>query len=104
MTDLATWFKVQNGVKTGLANQNDSKLRYLRDGRDCAAFTHVDGLFQEFLNALLVLGTIAAPPNPGSPYFGNRTQNGFCTWGAPDMQSALGEVAARALDAVWYQK
>src|SRR5665811_753305 len=50
------------------------------------------------------LGTLGAPTNPGNPYVGSRTQNAFCTWGGPDIQQTIAEVAARALQKVWYQK
>lgn len=104
MTDLTTWQAVQSGIDTGLANLPDSQGRYVRNGRDLAAFTHVDVLYQAYFTALLVLNTLGVPLNPGSPYANSRTQNGFCTFGAPDFAASLGEIAARALDVVWYQK
>ncbi len=104
MTDPTTFLQVQNGIDTGLRNQNDPTPRYLHDLRGWAALTHVDGLYQEYLNALLALGTLGAPSNPGNPYVGSRTQNAFCTWGGPDIQQTIAEVAARALQKVWYQK
>ena len=42
--------------------------------------------------------------NPGNPYIGSKTQNGFCTFGPPDYAASQGEAAARSLDRVWYQK
>ncbi|MBA3916696.1 MAG: vanadium-dependent haloperoxidase, partial [Acidobacteriales bacterium] len=38
------------------------------------------------------------------PYTGNKTQNGFNTFGGPDFAASQGEIAARALDKVWFQK
>jgi hypothetical protein len=64
----------------------------------------VDVLYQAYFTALLVLGTIGAPLNPGNPYIGSTTENGFGTFGGPDFAATLGEVATKALDAVWYQK
>ncbi len=104
MTDLTTWFQVQNGISTGLKNQPDPQLRYGYDGRVLAAYTHVDVLYQAYFTALLVLGTLGAPLNPGNPYVTSKTQNGFDTFGAPAFAASLGEIAARALDVVWYQK
>jgi len=104
MQDTTTFLEVQNGISTGLTNQTDPVLRYLHDFRGLAALTHVDGLYQEFLNAQLIMGTLAVPLNPGNPYINSKTQNGFCTFGGPDFQACLGEVAARALNKVWYQK
>lgn len=104
MTSFADWLTVQNGNYTGLQNQIDPVLRYRRNGRDLAAFTHVDVLFQAYFVAFLVLAGIGAPLNPGNPYNNSVTENGFGTFGLPDMASALGEVAAKALNTVWWQK
>jgi len=104
MTDTTTFLQVQNGVSTGLSNQVDSVRRYLHDGRGLSAWTHSDVLYQGYLLAFLVLGTLKAPANPGNPYIGSRTQNGFGSFGGPDYAASQGEVAARALNRVWYQK
>jgi len=104
MTDANTFLQVQNGISTGLSDQIDPTPRYLHDFRGLGALTHVDGLYQEWLNALLMLYSLGVPPNPGSPYIGSRTQNAFCTWGGPDQQQMVAEVASRALIKVWYQK
>ncbi len=114
-TDFASWLDIQNGVDTGLRNQMDPQLRYRRNGRDLASLTHMDVLFQEYLTACLVLAGInptppgsfttgGAPLNPGNPYNRSKTQNGFGTFGAPDMAATIEEVAVKALNAVWYQK
>ncbi len=104
MTSFADWLTVQNGNLTGDQNQIDSTRRYARNGRDLAAFTHVDVLYQAYFTAFLVLTSIGAPPNPGNPYIGSTTENGFGTFGAPDFAATLAEVACKALNAVWYQK
>jgi hypothetical protein len=104
MTDTTIFLQVQNGIGTGLSNQVDPTRRYLHDGRGLSAWTHVDVLYQGYLIAYLVLATLNAPLNPGNPYIGSRTQNGFGTFGAPEFAAAMGEVAARALNRVWYQK
>jgi hypothetical protein len=104
MTDVTTFLQVQNGISTGVSNQVDPVRRYLHDGRGLGAWTHVDVLYQAYFVALLVLGTLRAPTNPGNPYASSRTQNGFCTFGGPDFAASMGECAARALQKVWYQK
>jgi hypothetical protein len=104
MTSFSDWLAVQNGQNTGLKNQVDPQLRYARNGRDLSAYTHVDVLYQAYFTALLVLGSIGAPPNPGNPYIGSKTENGFGTFGGPDFTATLGEVATKSLNAVWYQK
>ena len=80
------------------------QFRYRRNGRDLAAFTHVDVLYQAYFTAFLVLAGIGAPLNPGNPYNNSKTENGFGTFGGPDFAGTLGEVACKALNAVWYQK
>ena len=104
MTSFTDWLTVQNGNVTGLQDQVDSQFRYRRNGRDLATFTHVDVLYQAYFTALLVLTGIGAPLNPGNPYNNSRTENGFGTFGGPDFAGVLGEVAVKALNAVWYQK
>jgi hypothetical protein len=102
--NFAEWLDIQNGVPTGLQNQVDPQLRYRRDGRDLAAFTHVDVLYQAYFTAFLVLTSIGAPLNPGNPYNGSKTESGFGTFGGPDFAGTLAAVATVALCAVWYQK
>jgi hypothetical protein len=104
MTSFSDWLTVQNGNVTGQQNQVDPVLRYRRDGRDLAAFTHVDVLYQAYFTAFLVLAGMGAPLNPGNPYIGSKSENGFGTFGGPDFAGTLTEVATKALNAVWYQK
>jgi len=103
-TNFAEWLDVQNGIDTGLQKQVDRQLRYRRNGRDLAAFTHVDVLYQAYFTAFLVLAGIDAPLNPGNPYNDSRTENGFGSFGGPDMAGTLAAVSGVALNAVWYQK
>jgi len=67
MTDPTTFLQVQNGIDTGLINQNDPQLRYLHDLRGLAAFTHVDVLYQAYFVGLLVMFTMRVPGNPVVP-------------------------------------
>ena len=103
-TDFGEWLDIQNGVNTGRALQFDSQQRWRRNGRDLGAYTHLDVLYQAYFTALLTLGTIGAPLNPGNPYVHSTTENGFGTFGGPDFSACLGEIATKALNAVWYQK
>lgn len=113
MTDPTTYEQVQNGIATGKALTALSPA-YLHDGRGLAAFTHNDVLYQAYLSAYVVLNTlngitcaIADNPanlNPGNPYNGNKTQNGFTTMGQPDIASTMAAVASEALKSVWFQK
>jgi hypothetical protein len=104
LVDFPAWLAVQNGGSIGQSLQNDPTPRYIRNGRDLSAWTHVDVLYQAYFVAYLVLGSIGTPANPGNPYVGNPTQDGFGTFGGPDFAATIGEVATRALKAVWFQK
>src|SRR5438477_5618062 len=103
-TDPTTFQQVQNGIDTGLRNQLDLQPRYVHDGRGLGAYTHLDVLYQAYFTAYMVLGTMGAPVNPGNPYVGSRTQNGFGTFGGPDFAAAITAVAGLAINNVWYQK
>ncbi len=115
MLDPGTFLKVQNGKPTGEKLIPGEQL-YLHDGRGLAAYTHDDVLYQAYLMAYLVLHAIgggdprpfnpqSANLNPGNPYYKkSKIQNGFGTFGQPDIASTLAAVASEALKAVWYQK
>src|SRR5262245_57490289 len=115
ITDFGEWLAVQNGNVPGSAEYDEAR-RYIRNGRDLSQWVHVDVLFQSYFNACLILGTPAdpanrptgggmgCPVNPGNPYRGSATQDGFGTWGPPGFKALLCEVASRCLKAVWFQK
>lgn len=109
MTTFADWLDVQRGTKRD-DPVFDPTRRYIRNGRDASQYVHIDVLFQAYFDACLILSRskdqfgMAAPLNPGSPYRNSRTQEGFGTFGEPHIKGLLGEVAVRALKAVWYQK
>jgi hypothetical protein len=103
LTDPALWALIQNGGSIG-QNEVDSQLRFEHSGRDLAAWTHTDVLYQAYFVAYLVLNSLGAPLNPGSMYINSKTQVGFATFGGPQFAGMLGEVACRALERSWYQK
>jgi membrane-associated phospholipid phosphatase len=104
LIDFASWLKVQNGQGPFGSNALDSQRRYLRCGRDLAAYVHIDVLFEAYFNACIFLIDAGAPLNPGNPYRSSPNQTGFGTFGAPHIKTLVAEVATRALKAVWYQK
>jgi hypothetical protein len=103
-SSFSEWLQIQNGQPTGHGLEFDPQVRYLRNGRDYSAYTHVDVLYQAYFTAYLVLAGIGAPVNPGNPYIHSKTENGFGTFGGPDFAGCFGEIATKALNAVWYQK
>lgn len=104
MTDPTEYLKVQNGQVPSGSLSFDPTPRFLRMGRDMAAFTHVDVLHQSYFTAFMVLAGINAPLNPGNPYIGSRTEHGFGTMGGPDAAGTIPEMATRALKAAWFHK
>jgi membrane-associated phospholipid phosphatase len=105
-TDYTSWLNVQNGAPSPLASENpDSQLRYLRNGRDLAEYVHNDVLFQEYLNAALMLMKMKAPLNSGNPYPPTlKSESGFITFGFPMIEVLVAEVITRALKNAWFQK
>src|SRR5947207_325511 len=104
MTSVNEYQTVQNGGDSGRQLVFDPTFRFVRNGRDLAAYTHVDVLYQAYFVAFLVLAGIGAPPNPGNPYIGSRTEKAFATLGGPDAAGTLAEMATRALKASWFHK
>jgi hypothetical protein len=104
MTSVSEYQTVQNGGNSGRQVAFDPTFRYIRNGRDLAAYTRVDVLYQAYFAAFLVLAGIGAPPNPGNPYIGSNTEKAFATLGGPDAAGTLAEMATRALKAAWFHK
>jgi hypothetical protein len=104
MTDALTYQQVQNGIPSGAVVVTDPVSRYITSGRDLGTFTRQDVLFQAYFVAALVLFSIHAPFNPGNPYVASTKQNGFGTFGGPDIAATITAVARLALNSVWYQK
>ncbi|MBV9924997.1 MAG: phosphoesterase [Acidobacteria bacterium] len=104
MTSVATYQNIQNGGPDEGPLAYDPTPRYVRNGRDLAAYTRVDVLFQGYFTAFLILAGLRAAPNPGNPYIGSQTQKAFGTLGGPDAAGTLCEMATRALKAAWFHK
>ena len=104
MTSVATYQNIQNGGPDEASIIYDPTPRYVRNGRDLAAYTQVDVLFQAYFTAFMILAGMGAAPNPGNPYIGSRTEKAFGTLGGPDAAGTLCEMATRALKASWYHK
>lgn len=119
------WLAVHNGAAPG-ANTFDPVRRYIRNGRDLGEYVHRDFPQQSWINAALILlglatgnplgtpvvpllfGTglpiFAFPFDRANPYNNSFFQEGFATFGAPDIIDLVGDVPNAALKAAWYQK
>src|SRR5712692_514511 len=104
MTLPSEYQLVQNGGNSGRQLAFDTTFHFIRNGRDLAAYTHVDVLYQAYFVAFLVLAGLGAPLNPGNPYIGSNTEKAFATLGGPDAAGTLAEMATRALKAAWFHK
>ena len=104
MTTVSEYQNIQNGVPPTRHLAFDPTFRFVRQGRDLAAYTRVDVLYQAYFVAFLVLAGLRAPLNPGNPYIGSQTEHGFGTLGGPDAAGTLAEMATRALKASWFHK
>lgn len=104
LTDPSEWLNVRNGHPPTATSQNDPLVRYIRNGRDLAAYVSMDHVFQAGYNAGIWLFTHAAPPNPGNPYLSLTKQSPFATFGLLHFLSLLGEATTRAMKAVWFAK
>jgi hypothetical protein len=104
MTSLSEYQLVQNGGSSGRTLVFDPRFRYVRNGRDLAAYCHSDVVYQAYLIAYLVLSGINTPLNPGNPYIGSRTEKPFGTLGGQDAVATIAEVATRALKGAWFHK
>lgn len=117
------WIDRQNGVRPRNAGPialpapdlNPANAVYIRNLRDLTTYVHFCTLYDEYLNAALVLNDLfnPAPWDPGhpygigfvqSPYQGSNTQEGFVTFGLPHLYNLIAEVATRAQKVAWYQK
>lgn len=109
LTDPVEYQSVESGFPPSSSLQYDPVYRYMRMGRDLAAYTHVDALHQAYFVACLVLTDLHAPVNPGNPYNNSLTQHGFGTFGTVaggpvDAKGTVPEMATRALKASWFHK
>jgi hypothetical protein len=104
---------VQNGKAT--PTKHASMYRYIRSGRDLAAYAQLDFPHQAYETACLILFGMqgstdaqkpykGAPYDAANPYRGSRTQSGFVTFGAVQALDLVARVTAPALYACWYQK
>jgi hypothetical protein len=121
MTNFSDWLDVQNGCNE-TATLTPGPLVFCRNGRDLAAYVHIDVLFQAYFVGLLLLLGGGYPVDAGNPYGvlldggagrprdalldpnGSLSQVGFGTFGGPAIATLVAEPATRALKHVWFQK
>ena len=107
MITMNEWFAIQNGKAPTSGAVFDPMHRCMRCGRDTAAYTQVDELYQAYLVAFLVANTLGLPMNTKSPY--NPYTPGCEKEAVRHVRRSRhrrdpGAVARAAINAVWYQK
>jgi hypothetical protein len=103
MTTFDEYLAIQRGTQPAGPTPGTG-LTFMRNGRDLGTWVRVDVLFQAYFQAALILIARGSPRTPKNPYVLSKTQIGSNTLGDPGLHAMLGEVAARAINAVWYQK
>lgn len=105
MTSYSEWLNIQNGLPPSANVNYDSTARFIRNGRDLAAYLHRDYTFQAFLNAgLILLGFGGAALSDSNPYKTSKTQGGFVQFGAAHVLDMVSRAGIAALKAAWFQK
>ncbi|MFN0207094.1 MAG: vanadium-dependent haloperoxidase [Planctomycetota bacterium] len=115
-TTFNSWKDIQNGRVPQAAVTIDPQDRYIRNGRDIAAWVRNDAAYQAFLNAALILmlppnanvfnegGGMGAPLKATNPYNAALKQDTFVTLGPVNILSMLAEVVYRCMKPAWHQK
>jgi membrane-associated phospholipid phosphatase len=104
LTAYADWLARQNGSPWG-PRQYDATFRYMRNGRDLAAWVDTDPPLQAAYHALSILLQMGAPLDPASPYVSQITnQDAFTTFGPVEWFDLIGRAPRPAHEAVWFQK
>lgn len=108
LTRYDEWLATQRGKASFPPDKLDGYRRYIQTMRDLARYVQVDGPYEPYLNACLILLDAKAPVDDGNPYRATlpdaATQIGFGTFGGPHILALVAEVVTRALKAIWYQK
>jgi len=102
------YIEIQNGkdpyTTAGTRQPLGGAPRFITTPRDLANYVHYDALYQSYLNACIILLGMSAKLDRGNPYLYSDNQEGFGTFGGPQILSLVTEVATRALKVVWQQK
>ena len=112
MTTLDEWSQIQAGFLPWRELKYDPDQRYIRTGRDLAEYVHYDFAYQAHLGAALILINANAKSihncnqfrSDNNPYRYSTIEDGFATFGPPEVTDWLGRVSTAALKAAYFQK
>jgi len=104
LTTYPDWLARQNGAPWD-DRIYDATFRYMRSGRDLAAWVDADPPLQAAYHALSILLQMGAPLDPANPYVRQITnQDAFTTFGPVEWFDLIGRAPRPAHEAVWFQK
>ncbi len=105
MTNFNEWEFIQQGHNPTRTIAYTATRTFIRNGRDLGDYLRQDYPQQAFLNAALILLAYGAKAlDQNNPYKNNLTQQGFTTYGQPDLLNLVTMAMELALRATWYQK
>jgi hypothetical protein len=105
MTNLGEWLSIQQGNSPSQTLALDATARYIRNGRDLAAYVYRDFSYQAVLNAALLLtGLGNAALSDENPYKKSISQTGGITFGSFQVLDWMARVTTAAMKAAWCQK
>jgi membrane-associated phospholipid phosphatase len=102
---MTAWLAVERGQAATEKLTFDTTPRYIRNGRDMAAWVHTDFSYQGVLNAAMILNSLGASFLADSnPYKTAIRQAGFVNFGGPAVLDIVARVSSTALKACWAEK
>ncbi|MEE4378610.1 MAG: vanadium-dependent haloperoxidase [Candidatus Competibacteraceae bacterium] len=105
MLDYDEWLAIQRGALPTAALQFQAAPRYILTNRDLGEYVHVDFPFQAFFNAALIMFNFGPEALAlENPYRDSFTQDGFVTFGLPDINHLVTKAAGVAMKSAWHQK
>ena len=112
VTTISEWTQIKSGFLPWRTLTFDSEPRYIRNGRDLAEFAHYDFAYQAYLCAALILVNSTAKTifncnqfkSSNNPYRYSTVEEGFGTFGPPEVIDWIGRVTTPALKAAYCQK
>lgn len=105
MKTYSEWLAIQNGQFPSIPLAYDPTPRYIRNGRDLGQWVHVDNPILAGFNACLIIkGFGPAALDDANPTKFSLSQEGFVTFGGPDIIDCMSRVANTAMKCTWFQK
>lgn len=109
-TTFDDWYTTITGGDTGKTIQYYEEAmeiapQFIRTPRDLSEYVHQDTPGQAAINALLILNSFGKDAlDRNNPYFNNKTQDGFVTFGIGEILYLTMLAVQEGLKAAWFQK